>query len=228
MVAEFLDWDLKAYRGRNVIPEFYSDGICTPTSSMLLFCFAVMNVDPPESSKSSLQPTSINVRGVYLFHPHDDDDYEMFVLKPGEVSSSSLVDKYPVLRTNIGFVSSKIELYSNVEGRVIASSKRGKRFTGKSSIDITVEGETVSVDRESRWGTANRLFDLYNGTHCRTVIEGKDVSILDASTGRVLAAYSNSTRSSKKDGVLSLFAVGLERDSVTLIFMVVLVVSGGS
>ena len=178
------------------------------------------------SSKSSLQPTSINPRGVYLFHPHGDDDYEMFVLKAGESSSTSLVDRFPVLKTNIGFISSKMELHSNVEGRVIAMSKRGKRFTGKSSIDVTVEGQTVSLDKESRWGTFNRAFELYNGAQCRTVIDGKDFTVSDVTTGRVLAAYSTSTKSSKKDGVLSLFAVGLERDSVTLIFMVVLVVSG--
>lgn len=173
-------------------------------------------------------PTTVNPSGTYLFHPHGDDDYEIFVLKPSEESSASLVDRFPVIRTNIGFVSSKIEVYSNVEGKVISSTKRGKRFTGKSSVEITVQGLTSSLDRESRWGTANRLFVLYNGTCCRAITEGKNVSIVSMATGRVLAAYRNSTRSSKKDGILTMHALGVDNKSCNLIITVVLLVSRSS
>lgn len=173
---------------------------------------------------SSSSSTSINPGGTYLFHPHGDDDFEIFTVKPGQRIDTS--DRLPVLHTNIGFISSKIELHSNVEAKCIAISKRGKRFTGRSSYEVTVIGSPpVSLDRESRWGTSNRVFNLYDDSQCRVLVEYTDFTIENSANGRVLATYKSKAGSTKKDGILTLSANDLEKESVKLVFMVVLVVS---
>lgn len=174
---------------------------------------ASMMTSTISSASSASATSSVNPSGSFTFQKSGEDDFKIFV------GSSLSKAKKANPEMNVVFEGNKVDLF-NADKKCVATARRSEK-SKRVYYSVTLVKRNcpvLVVDRKS-------TFTLLDGTPCRPQVEDKSYSVIDTRSGLALATFERNTRSFTKYGVLRLFAPHLSNDSLTFLFMNVVVVS---
>ncbi|EIM22168.1 hypothetical protein WALSEDRAFT_63907 [Wallemia mellicola CBS 633.66] len=162
------------------------------------------------SSSTGSGTSSVNPSGAFVFQRSGEDNFKIY-----NGTSLSKIKKHDEPVMNVIFQGNKVDLY-NDEKKCIATARHAEKKKAYYTTLIIKDCPVIIVDRKSS-------FTLVDGTPCRPVIDNKTITIIDDRSKLALASFELNTRSFTKHGVLRLFAPHLSNESLSFMFISIIV-----